>query len=66
MEYIIEYMSGKDVKSVSVISSRNIRQLVEIIESGNVKMLIFELEDGKDNTIALRAESINVIYQLKV
>lgn len=62
-KYIIEYMSGKDMKSASVMSNRNITQLTEMIESNNAKMLIFELEDGKDNIIALRTKSINAIYQ---
>lgn len=66
MKYIIEYISGKDIKSASVITNRSMVQLTEIIESGNVKMMIFELEDGKNNTIALRTESINAIYKFGI
>lgn len=65
-KYIVEYKAGRSIKTVSVLSSRTLIQLTEIIESGNAKMIMFELEDGKNNTIALRIESINAIYKFGI
>lgn len=63
-KYIIEYKNGERNTSVSVIDARNVTQITEIIESNYSMMMIFELEDGKNNTIALRTDSIIAIYSL--